>query len=91
MLHAWDKSPNPFRTPVKVNEYYKDACDTLRVAFGMSLTADGDEADVRVGEEGMEDAGIKRSEVDEIGFNEDKAGSDIESQSEIARSYRHHE
>ncbi|KIN05396.1 hypothetical protein OIDMADRAFT_101994 [Oidiodendron maius Zn] len=31
--HAWDKSPNPYRTPVKVNEYYRDACDTLRIIF----------------------------------------------------------
>lgn len=35
--HAWDKSPNPFKTPVMVNEYYRDACDALRVAFGKAV------------------------------------------------------
>lgn len=37
--HGWGKSPNPFRVPLKVDEYYKDACDALRVAFGMTLDA----------------------------------------------------
>ena len=27
--HAWDKSPNPCRTPVKVNEYYRDMLRTM--------------------------------------------------------------
>jgi len=31
--HAWDKSPNPFRLPFRVAEYYKDACDHLKEIF----------------------------------------------------------
>jgi acetyl esterase/lipase len=37
MPHAWDKSPNPFRTPDKMDEYYCDACDALRHAFRTDL------------------------------------------------------
>ncbi|KAH7310067.1 Alpha/Beta hydrolase protein [Rhexocercosporidium sp. MPI-PUGE-AT-0058] len=83
--HGWDKSPNPFRIPVKVDKYYKDACETLRIAFGMEPAWDGTEADVSVGV-GMEQEqpdSFKRYEVDVMGFNEDKARHDIHQQTEI--------
>jgi acetyl esterase/lipase len=86
--HGWDKSPNPFRAPVNVDEYYKDACDALRVAYGMTLTADDVNVDVRVGDGRDGDAGIKRHEIDETGFNEDEGRSHIEVQSEVARSLK---
>ena len=84
--HGWDKSPNPFRTPVKVNQYYKDACDALRVAFGMSLATNDSKVDIRARGESEGDAGIKGHEVDETGFNEDEGRSHTEVQSEVARS-----
>jgi hypothetical protein len=80
--HGWDKSPNPFRIPVKVDEYYNDACDALRVAFGMEPAWDEAEADVSVGV-GMEGDVFKRYEVDEIGFDEDKVRHNIDPQPEI--------
>jgi len=83
--HGWDKSPNPFRTPLKVDEYYKDACDALRVAFGMTLGAADGKADLKGGDGKTGDAGIRRHEVDETGFNEDEGTSHDEVQSEVAK------
>ena len=31
--HAWDKAPNPFKTPESAKEYYRRACDELKKMF----------------------------------------------------------
>lgn len=72
--HGWDKSPNPFRTPIKVEEYYKDACDMLKVAFGMVDGGEGNAVGEVVEGENAGKEGERKYEVDEIGFNEDEAG-----------------
>lgn len=33
-LHAWDKYPNHFQRPVRVDEYYRDAGHAFGLAFG---------------------------------------------------------
>lgn len=71
--HAWDKSPNPFRTPIKVDEYYRDACDGLRVAFTGTEGCTTRVASVGCREEKELGDGHKAYEVDETGFNEDEA------------------
>lgn len=83
--HGWDKSPNPFRLPLKVDEYYKDACDALRVAFGMPLAAASGKAGLKTGDEEKKDAGIKMHEVDEAGINDDEGTSHDEVQSGVAK------
>jgi acetyl esterase/lipase len=67
--HAWDKSPNPFRKPVKLDEYYHDACDALRLAFGKELV---ESCGVEVVEDEENRGGdkSKRYEIDETGLNE---------------------
>jgi acetyl esterase/lipase len=84
--HGWDKSPNPFWVPLKMDEYYKDACDALRVAFGITLAAADTEAVLKGGDGKKGDAGIKRQGVDQTGFNEDEATSHDEVQSDAAKS-----
>jgi acetyl esterase/lipase len=69
--HAWDKSPNPFGTPVKVDEYYRDACDALRLAFGQGVGTSSSVDVVGDGQVRGEGDERKRYEVDETGLNED--------------------
>jgi acetyl esterase/lipase len=33
VMHAWDKSPNPFWTDKQAEEAYKEACEVLKVVF----------------------------------------------------------
>lgn len=69
MPHGWDKSPNPCQTPVKVDEYYGDACDGLRTAFGKGPKAS---SNVEV-DRGLEER--KAYVVDEAGLDEEDAPS----------------
>lgn len=73
MPHAWDKSPNPFQAPAKLDEYYRDACDELRIAFGLGQGPSCSGVLAEGGEE-MEGrgSGKKRYKVDEMEQNEDE-------------------
>ncbi len=76
--HGWDKSPNPFRTPCNVNEFYRDACNALRVAFEIDTdVVSGVDVEVEstLDGEGKVDKSCedrKESRVDEAGLDDDE-------------------
>ena len=62
--HGWDKSPNPFRLPIGLDEYYRDACDALRVVFGKEERGDASLSSVR--EVGVDEAKAREDKDEEV-------------------------
>jgi len=85
--HGWDRSPNPFHTRASVEEFYRDACDALKVVFEMDPQVICDiDVPVATDGEGRVESKVdngRRFEVDELGLKEDEMDKNDERRQSI--------